>query len=81
MVAFALHIHESAMGVHVFLHPEPPSNLPLHPIPLGCPRVPAMSALFHAYKENQTCFKVFFFFKSARATCPAVKVIMSVMCL
>ena len=27
---------------------EPPSHLPPHPIPLGCPSTPALSALFHA---------------------------------
>ena len=62
VVAFALHRHESAMGVHVSPHPEPPSKPPPHPIPLGCPRVPALSALLQAYKENQTYFKQFFFF-------------------
>ena len=29
-------------------HPEPPSYLPPHSIPLGCPRAPALSALFQA---------------------------------
>ena len=29
-------------------HPEPPSNLPPHPILLGCPSTPALNALFHA---------------------------------
>ena len=30
-------------------HPNPPSNLPLHPIPLGLPSVPAPSTcLMHA---------------------------------
>ena len=28
--------------------PEPLSHLPLHPIPLGCPRAPALGALLHA---------------------------------
>ena len=28
-------------------HPEAPSHLPPHPIPLGCPSAPALSALFH----------------------------------
>ena len=28
-------------------HPEPPSHLPPYPIPLGCPRAPTFSALFH----------------------------------
>ena len=27
------------------LHPEPPSNLPPHPTPPGCPRAPALGAL------------------------------------
>ena len=48
MVAFAIHQHESAMGVHVSPYPEPLSHLPPHPIPLGCPSAPALSALFHA---------------------------------
>ena len=29
-------------------HPEPPSYLPPHLIPLGCPSAPALSTLFHA---------------------------------
>ena len=29
-------------------HPEPPSHLPPHPIPLGHPSVPAPSTLYHA---------------------------------
>ena len=29
-------------------HPEPPSHLPPHPIPQGCPSAPAPSALSHA---------------------------------
>ena len=37
VVAFAIHWHESATGVHVSSHPKPSSHLPPHPIPLGCP--------------------------------------------
>ena len=44
MVVFYIHRHESAMGVHVSPHPEPPSHPP-HPSPLGCPRALALSAL------------------------------------
>ena len=29
-------------------HPEPPSHLPPHPIPLACPSLSALSALLHA---------------------------------
>ena len=36
------------MGVLVSPCPEPSSNLPPHPIPLGCPSAPALSALLHA---------------------------------
>ena len=47
-MVFAIHHHESAMSVHVSHHPEPPSHLPSHPIPLGCPRALSLSALRHA---------------------------------
>ena len=36
------------MDVHVSPHPESPSQLPAHPIPLSCPRAPALRALPHA---------------------------------
>ena len=42
------HQRESATGAHESSHPEPPSHLPPHPIPLGCPSAPALSALLHA---------------------------------
>ena len=45
---FCIHSHESAMGVHVSPLPDPPSHLPPYPIPLGCPRALALSALLHA---------------------------------
>ena len=45
---FTIHPHESATGTHVFPHPELPSHLPPHLIPLGCPRAPALGALLHA---------------------------------
>ena len=41
------HQCESATGVHVSPHPEPPPILS-HPIPLGCPSALALSALLHA---------------------------------
>ena len=47
MVVFAIHSHESVIGVQC-----PPSrtlsDLPPHPIPQGCPSGLALSALFHA---------------------------------
>ena len=33
-------------------HPEPPSNLPPHPIPLGYPRAWALGALLHALNSH-----------------------------
>ena len=42
-IGFAIHQHESAMGVP---HPEPPSHLPPHTIPLGHPSAPAPSILY-----------------------------------
>ena len=47
MVVFAIHQHESALGVHVSHHPEPHFHLPPYPTPLGYPRVPALDALIH----------------------------------
>ena len=32
VVVFTTHQHESAMGVHVYPHPKPPSHLPPHPM-------------------------------------------------
>ena len=50
MMAFAIHRYESAIGAHVSPHPEHPSHLPPHPIPLGCPRALALGALLHALR-------------------------------
>ena len=36
-------------GCTCVLHPEPPSHLPPHPIPLGHPSTPALSTLYHAW--------------------------------
>ena len=42
------HLHGSVTGAHVSPHPEPPSHLPPHTTPLGCPRALALNALLHA---------------------------------
>ena len=47
-MVFAPHQQESATGIHASPQPEHPSRLPPHPIPLGCPRAPALGALLHA---------------------------------
>ena len=43
-MVFAMHQHESAIGIRCPLHPEHPSHLPAHPIPPGCHRAPAVCA-------------------------------------
>ena len=48
VVGFAIHSHESAMGVHVFPILKTPSHLLRHSIPLGHPSAPALSTLSHA---------------------------------
>ena len=48
VVAPVVHLHGSVTGAHVSPHPETPSHIPPHPIPLCCPRALALSALLHA---------------------------------
>ena len=48
MIFFAVHQHESVTGEHVSPYFEHPFHLPLQPIPLGCSRALALSALLHA---------------------------------
>ena len=48
-MVFVIHLHESVTGIHVCPHPEPPSHLHPHPIPLGCPRALTLGSLFHAW--------------------------------
>ena len=47
-IGFAIHQHESAMGVPHVPHPEPLSHLPPCTIPLGHPSTPAPSILYPA---------------------------------
>ena len=42
---FVTHQHESATGIHVSPHPEAPSHILPHPIPLCCPRALASGVL------------------------------------
>ena len=45
---FAIYQHELATGIYVSPHPEPPSDLPGDPIPLGCFRALVLGGLLHA---------------------------------
>ena len=56
VMVFAIHQHELATGTHVSPNPEPSSHLPLHPIPLGCPRALALGPLLHEW--NLHCSSV-----------------------
>ena len=47
-IGFAIHQHESTYGCTHVPHPEPPSHLPPHTIPLGHPSAPAPSILYPA---------------------------------
>ena len=47
-IGFAIHQHESAMGVHEFPFLKPPSHLPPYTIPLSHPSAPAPSILYPA---------------------------------
>ena len=48
VVVFAIHWHESAMGVRVSPILNPSSHVSPHPIPQGPPRAPALNTLSHA---------------------------------
>ena len=47
-IGFAIHHHESATGIHVFLFLNPTSNLPPRTHPLGHPSAPAPSIQYQA---------------------------------
>ena len=49
---FAIHWHESATCIYVPPDPEHPSHVLPHPILLGYPNAPALSALFHVPNLN-----------------------------
>ena len=55
VVVFATPRHESAVSTHVCPHPEPPSHLSPHLLPLGCPRAPVLGALLHALNLHWSC--------------------------
>ena len=52
MVIFCHTLTWISYGYTCVPHPERPSHLPPQSIPLGCPSVPALSALFHTLNLN-----------------------------
>ena len=46
-MVFAIYQHELATVYMCPLHPEPPSHLPPHRVPLGRPRALTLGALLH----------------------------------
>ena len=46
VMVFAIHQHASATVIRMSPILNPPSHLPPHPIPLGCPRALALGALW-----------------------------------
>ena len=48
MMVFTIHVHESVKGAPVSPTLNPPTHLPPHSMPLGCPRALALCALLHA---------------------------------
>ena len=73
-MVFAIHRHESTMGAHVSHHPEPPSHLPPHPVPLGCLRAPALSALLHHWTCAGHLFYIWWYtcFSAVLSYCPTL---------
>ena len=63
-MVFAIHWHESTMGVHVSHHIKHLSHLSPLPIPLCCPTAPALSALCYAsnLKWSSVLYMVIYMF-------------------
>ena len=56
VVDFVIHWNETAMGLHVFPIPIPPSHLPLHPLPLGFPSAPVWALVSCIQPGLVICF-------------------------
>ena len=76
VMVFAIHQYESAIGVHVSTHSEPPCHLPPHPISPGYHRALALGALHHTANSHWSSVShmVMYMFNAIHSNNPTLSV-------